>query len=150
MTTLIRPLVAALAAALLVGAPTAAAAEPPPSTSGAAAIVIDARTGDRLYGKDPREERPIASATKLMTALLTLERTDLDDVFTAANYSASPVESQINLQPGERMTVEDLLKALILESANDAAVTLAEGVAGSRAAFAVSYTHLTLPTILRV
>ena len=70
-----------------------------------------------------------------MTALLTLERTDLDDVFTAANYSASPVESQINLQPGERMTVEDLLKALILESANDAAVTLAEGVAGSRAAF---------------
>jgi serine-type D-Ala-D-Ala carboxypeptidase (penicillin-binding protein 5/6) len=135
VTTLIRPLVAAVAAALLVGAPTAAAAEPPPNTSGAAAIVIDARTGDRLYGKDPREERPIASATKLMTALLTLERAKLDDVFTAAPYTASPVESKIGLMPGERMTVEDLLTALILESANDAAVTLAKGVAGSPAAF---------------
>ena len=135
MTTLIRPLVAALAAALLVGAPTATAAEPPPNKSGAAAIVIDARTGDRLYGKDPREERPIASATKLMTALLTLERAKLDDVFTAAPYTASPVESKIGLMPGERMTVEDLLTALILESANDAAVTLAKGVAGSPEAF---------------
>ena len=134
MRTLIRPLVAAFAAALFVGAP-AAVAEPPPSTSGAAAIVIDARTGDRLYGKDAREERPIASATKLMTALLTLERENLDEVFTAAPYSASPVESKIGLEPGERMTVEDLLKALLLESANDAAVTLAEGVAGSRDAF---------------
>ncbi len=135
MTTLIRPLVAAVAAALLVGAPTAAAAEPPPETSGAAAIVVDARTGDQLYGKDPREERPIASTTKLMTALLTLERADLDDVFTAAPYSASPVESKIGLMPGERMTVRDLLTALVLESANDAAVTLAKGVAGSQAAF---------------
>jgi serine-type D-Ala-D-Ala carboxypeptidase (penicillin-binding protein 5/6) len=135
VTTLIRPLVAAVAAALLVGAPTATAAEPPPNTSGAAAIVIDARTGDRLYGKDPREERPIASATKLMTALLTLERAKLDDVFTAAPYTASPVESKIGLMPGERMTVEDLLTALILESANDAAVTLAKGVAGSPEAF---------------
>ena len=96
---------------------------------------MDARTGDQLYGKDPREERPIASATKLMTALLTLERADLDDVFTAAPYSASPVESKIGLMPGERMTVRDLLTALVLESANDAAVTLAEGVAGSREAF---------------
>ena len=135
MTTLIRPLVAALAAALLIGAPAATAADPPPDTSGAAAVVIDARTGDRLYGKDASEERPIASTTKLMTALLTLEREDLDEVFTAAPYSASPVESKIGLMPGERMTVEDLLTALVLESANDAAVTLAEGVAGSRDAF---------------
>ena len=136
MTPLIRSLVAALAAALLVGAPkAAAAAEPPPETSGAAAIVIDARTGDKLYGKDPGEERPIASTTKLMTALLTLERADLDDVFTAAPYTASSVESKIDLMPGERMTVEDLLTALLLESANDAAVTLAKGVAGSPEAF---------------
>jgi serine-type D-Ala-D-Ala carboxypeptidase (penicillin-binding protein 5/6) len=135
VTTLIRPLVAALAAALLIGAPTAAAAESPPNTSGAAAIVVDARTGDQLYGKDPREERPIASTTKLMTALLTLERAELDDVFKAAPYSASPIESKIGLMPGERMNVEDLLTALVLESANDAAVTLAEGVAGSRDAF---------------
>jgi len=79
--------------------------------------------------------RPIASATKLMTALLTLERADLDDVFTAAPYSASSVESKINLTAGERMKVRDLLKALLLESANDAAVTLAVNIAGSREAF---------------
>jgi serine-type D-Ala-D-Ala carboxypeptidase (penicillin-binding protein 5/6) len=135
VTTLIRPFVAALAAALLVGAPAAAAAEPPPATSGAAALVVDARTGDQMYGKDAGEARPIASATKLMTALLTLERADIDDVFPAAAYSASPVESKIGLMPGERMTVRDLLTALILESANDAAVTLAENVGGSREAF---------------
>ena len=130
-----RPLAAALAAVLLVGAPGASAAEPPPETSGAAALVVDARTGDEMYAKNAGRPRPIASATKLMTALLTLERADLDDVFTAAPYSASAVESKINLMPGERMKVRDLLTALLLESANDAAATLAEGVAGSREAF---------------
>ena len=124
-----------LAAVLLVGAPTALAAEPPPETSGAAALVVDARTGDEMYARNAGRPRPIASATKLMTALLTLERADLDDVFTAAPYSASPVESKINLMPGERMKVRDLLTALLLESANDAAATLADGVAGSREAF---------------
>jgi D-alanyl-D-alanine carboxypeptidase (penicillin-binding protein 5/6) len=135
VTRPIRPLVAAACAALLVGAPTAAAAEAPPSTTGEAALVIDARTGDELYAKHGGEPRPIASATKLMTALLTLERADLDDVFPAAPYTASPVESKIGLVPGERMNVRDLLTALILESANDAAVTLAENIAGSSEAF---------------
>ena len=130
-----RPLVAALAAVLLGSAPPALAAEPPPETSGAAALVVDARTGDAMYASNAGRPRPIASATKLMTALLTLERADLDDVFTAAPYSASAVESKINLMPGERMKVRDLLTALLLESANDAAATLAEGVAGSREAF---------------
>ena len=129
------PLVAAVVAALLAGAQTAAAAEPPPATTGAAALVMDARTGDVIHAVKARERRPIASVTKLMTALLTLERARLDDVFTAAPYAASPVESKIGLMAGERMTVRDLLTALVLESANDAAVTLAEGVAGSREAF---------------
>ncbi len=70
-----------------------------------------------------------------MTALLTLEREKLADVVPAAGYDALPVESQIDLAPGERMTVADLLRALLLESANDAAVTLAEAVSGSRPAF---------------
>jgi D-alanyl-D-alanine carboxypeptidase (penicillin-binding protein 5/6) len=129
-----RPLVAALAAVLLVCGPTSAA-EPPPTTSGAATLVVDARTGQRLHAVNAGRARPIASATKLMTALLTLERADLDDVYPAAPYAASAVESKIGLKPGERMTVRDLLTALILESANDAAVTLAEGIAGSRGAF---------------
>jgi D-alanyl-D-alanine carboxypeptidase (penicillin-binding protein 5/6) len=104
-------------------------------TSGAAALVMDARSGDVMHAVAPRRERPIASATKLMTALLTLERTEPSDVFPAAPYSALPVESKINLAPHERMRVRDLLTALLLESANDAAVTLAVGIAGSREAF---------------
>jgi D-alanyl-D-alanine carboxypeptidase (penicillin-binding protein 5/6) len=133
--SLTRPLVAALAGVLLAGGSTAAAQEAPPSTTGAAVLVIDARTGESMHAIKAGARRPIASATKLMTALLTLERTDLDSVFPAARYSAAPVESKIGLMPGERMTVRDLLTALILESANDAAVTLAEGVAGSTEAF---------------
>ena len=126
---------AASAAVLLAGGPAAVAADPPPATSGDAVLVVDARTGDAMHAANAGSPRPIASATKLMTALLTLERAQLDDVFPAAQYAASPVESKINLMPGERMTVRDLSTALLLESANDAAVTLAEGVAGSREAF---------------
>ena len=70
-----------------------------------------------------------------MTALLTLEEARPSEVFTAAGYQPDPVESQIGLRPGERMAVRDLLVALLLESANDAAVTLAEGIAGDTRAF---------------
>ena len=126
---------AALAAlwTLLVAAPAAAAEKP--VVGAPSAIVVDERTGEVLYEKDPADERSIASATKLMTALLTLERARPGDVFRAADYSAGAIESKIGLRPGERMRVQDLLVALLLESANDAAVTLAEGVAGSRSDF---------------
>jgi D-alanyl-D-alanine carboxypeptidase (penicillin-binding protein 5/6) len=77
----------------------------------------------------------MASTTKLMTALLTLERTKPDQVFTASNYHPAAVESKINLRPGERMRVSDLFEGLMLESANDAAETLAENISGSRGAF---------------
>ncbi len=124
---------AVLAAA---AAPAASAAESPPRVPGAqAAIVVDARDGTTMFAKRPDSERAIASTTKLMTALLALERAKPDDVFTAPVYNAAPAESRINLRPGERMTVHDLLEALLLESANDAAVTLAEGISGSREAF---------------
>lgn len=113
-----------------------AAAEPAPAVPSArSAIVVDARNGDVMFAKRAHQRRSIASTTKLMTALLTLEEARPRGVFTAADYDAAPVESQIGLRPGERMTVHDLLEALLLESANDAAVTLAEGIAGSRAAF---------------
>ena len=96
---------------------------------------MDARSGRMLLGKHPDERRPIASTTKLMTALLTLESGKLNDTFTAPVYNASPIESQIHLRRGERMTVRDLLKALLLESANDAAWDLAVNVAGSEPKF---------------
>lgn len=114
-------------------APAAAAAPPP--VSAPSAILVDAARGDVLYEKAADQRRPIASTTKLMTALLVLEESDLERTVSAAPYRASPVESKIGLRPGERMSVADLLRGLLIASANDAAVTLAEVVAGSRPAF---------------
>jgi D-alanyl-D-alanine carboxypeptidase (penicillin-binding protein 5/6) len=126
---------AVLAAAALAAPPNAGAAPAPPATSAAAAIVVDARTGEVLYERAPDRRRAIASTTKLMTALLALERAEPGRVFVAPRYRAAPVESQIGLRRGERMRVRDLLVALLLESANDAAATIATNVSGSRAAF---------------
>jgi serine-type D-Ala-D-Ala carboxypeptidase (penicillin-binding protein 5/6) len=127
-------LVAVALAFLLMAAPVSAAAAPAVETA-KAAIVVDARDGAVMFQKRPDERRAMASTTKLMTALLTLERAKPNRVFTAPAYSAQPAESRIDLRRGERMRVEDLLQALLLESANDAAETLAEGIAGSRSAF---------------
>jgi serine-type D-Ala-D-Ala carboxypeptidase (penicillin-binding protein 5/6) len=126
---------AAVIAAAVPG--TAAAATPPPPRvpTAQAAIVVDARDGTVMFSKRPDAERSIASTTKLMTALLALEEAQPGDVFTAPGYDAMPAESRINLRQGERMTVQDLLGALLLESANDAAVALAENISGSRQAF---------------
>jgi serine-type D-Ala-D-Ala carboxypeptidase (penicillin-binding protein 5/6) len=125
--------------ALMLGAAAPAGAQtagrPPPVPGADAAMVVDGRDGDVMFAKNPEERQSIASTTKLMTALLTLERTRPREVFRAADYVAAPVESQIGLRPGERMTVHDLFEALLLESANDAAATLAEGVSGSVDAF---------------
>jgi D-alanyl-D-alanine carboxypeptidase (penicillin-binding protein 5/6) len=120
-----------LLAALALAGPAAAAQRPPPVPQADAAIVVDGRDGDVMFAKNAGERQSIASTTKLMTALLTLEGSRPREVFTAADYVAAPVESQIGLRPGERMTVRDLFVALLLESANDAAATLAEGVSGS-------------------
>jgi D-alanyl-D-alanine carboxypeptidase (penicillin-binding protein 5/6) len=128
----------AVAAVLVAAAPgpSASAAEPPPRVPTAqAAIVVDAVDGTVMFAKRPDAERAIASTTKLMTALLTLEEAKPRDVFTAPAYNAMPAESRINLRAGEEMTVQDLLEGLLLESANDAAVDLAENIAGSREAF---------------
>jgi serine-type D-Ala-D-Ala carboxypeptidase (penicillin-binding protein 5/6) len=132
----IAPPVLAAAAAVLLLLPASAAGQAPPDLSRAAsAILVDASDGTVLSEKSPRARRPIASTTKLMTALLALERAEPGDLFTAPAYRALAVESKINLREGERMRVSDLLEALLLESANDAAVTIAEGVSGSREAF---------------
>ena len=106
-----------------------------PALRAKAAIVMEASTGDVLLARNSRQRRPMASTTKLMTALVSIERSDLDDVLSAADYAAAPVESQIGLRPGERMNVRDLLRALLLPSANDAAATLAVGTLGTREAF---------------
>ena len=97
--------------------------------------MIEVSTGTVACQRAADKERSIGSTTKLMTALLTLEQAKLSQTFTASDYRPAPIESQIGLQPGERMKVSDLMRGLLLESGNDAAVTLAEGVSGSRKAF---------------
>jgi D-alanyl-D-alanine carboxypeptidase (penicillin-binding protein 5/6) len=127
-------LLAALAIALAIATgPAFAATEP--EVSADSAILVETSSGDVLYELRPDRRRPIASTTKLMTALLVLERTRLSEVMPASRYRPAPIESQLGLAVGEEMTVADLLRGLLLESANDAAVTLAEGVSGSRPAF---------------
>jgi D-alanyl-D-alanine carboxypeptidase (penicillin-binding protein 5/6) len=134
-----RPSLAALVAVVvaLVALPAGASAAAPrkPQLSGDAAIVIDAKTGEVLYAKRAEREHAIASITKLMTALLARERADLADIFTAPAYHSTPAETKIGLKKGERLTVADLLEALMLPSANDAAATIAHNVSGSRARF---------------
>lgn len=104
---------------------------PPPSVQAPAAILVEPATGDIVFQRNAHQRRAIASTTKLMTALLTLERASLDDVMTTVRYDALPVESVAGFRAGERVTVRDLLRALMITSANDAAQTLATRIAGS-------------------
>ena len=116
-------------------ADSAAGRSPRPDPQVKAAIVVDARSGEVLLDVRADEQHQVASTTKLMTALLLLERARLNEVFRAPRYEADAVESQIGLKTGERMRVRDLLAALLLASANDAAATIAANVSGSRRAF---------------
>ncbi len=125
----------ALGLGLLGGVP-AARALAPPTPDATAAILVDADTGQVLWGAHAHTREAIASTTKLMTALITLERARLTDVFTEPQYYPAPVDSQIGLVPGERMTVHDLMLALLLPSADDAAEDLAYNIGqGSVARF---------------
>jgi serine-type D-Ala-D-Ala carboxypeptidase (penicillin-binding protein 5/6) len=132
-------LLAALALSTAAAAPAQAASAKPPdcpdSVKAPSAIVIEVSTGIVACARQPDKERSIGSTTKLMTALLTLEDAKLSDTFKASSYRPSPIESQIGLQPGEKMKVSDLMRGLLLESGNDAAMTLAQGVSGSTKAF---------------
>lgn len=104
------------------------------------AILMDSATGSILYAKNPDEALPPASVTKIMTLLLTVEAIDsgklhLEDKLTVSEYGASMGGSQVFLEPGEEMSVNDLLKCVVVSSANDAAVTLAEAVSGTETEF---------------
>lgn len=112
-----------------------AALPQPPKLTAPAAAVFEASTGQPIYGVEAGDRRLIASTTKIMTALVAVDELKLDRVCTAPAYPATPAETQIGLRAGERMSVRDLLRALMLPSANDAAATLAVCASGSRAAF---------------
>ncbi|CUP34222.1 D-alanyl-D-alanine carboxypeptidase [Clostridium baratii] len=103
----------------------------PPNINAEAAILIDANTGDVLYSKKGEDKHFPASTTKVLTALITLEHTNLNDVVTIGPNPPFAKGSSIGLKEGEKFTVETLLTGLLLESGNDCAEALAEHVGGS-------------------
>ena len=106
-----------------------------PALDARAWLLVDADDGAQLASSAPSRALSIASATKLMTAYIALKELPLDRKLTAPQYDALPAESILGLRAGERASVEDLLYSLILASANDSAVTIAEGVSGSVPSF---------------
>lgn len=103
-------------------------------------ILIDSKTGEILYSKNAYEKMYPASTTKLMTAILTLEKCNLNDIVTVSHnaiFSIPVGYSHANLKEGEELTVEQLLNVLLIPSANDAAIALAEHIAGSVEDFSV-------------
>ncbi len=108
----------------------------PPAITAETGIVIDARTGVVLYDKFMNEQREPASTTKVMTALLALENLDLEKIVTIDSETPFTEGSRIYLLEDERVTVEQLLYALLVDSANDAAIALGKEIAGSIPAFA--------------
>ena len=131
-----------LTAAMLTG-PAAAAepsAQPALELSAASAVLMEKETGDILYEKESHEKLEPASVTKVMTLLLIFEALDSgriskEDVVTVSAYAAGMGGSQVYLEEGERMTVDELVKCITVVSGNDAAVAMAEYLAGSETAF---------------
>ena len=112
----------------------------PEELSAPAAVLMDAETGTVLFEKNSHEVRACASITKVMTLILVMEALDSgkiqwEDTVTASAHAASMGGSDIWLEPGETMSVEEMVKATIVASANDAAVALAELVSGTEKDF---------------
>ena len=125
-----RFLLAALLVSLLLP-PVANAATTPPAPDARSALLVDGRTGETLLAENADRRLPMASLTKLMTALLTMENAKPDEVVRVSGPAPSVGESTIDLQAGERLSVRDLLTAALVQSANDAAYALATYVGGS-------------------
>jgi serine-type D-Ala-D-Ala carboxypeptidase (penicillin-binding protein 5/6) len=107
-----------------------------PAVTARAAIIMDAATGEVVWERDSTEPLPPASTTKILTAIVALESGRLDESFRVSADAADTPPSKINLRAGQRMRLRNLLYAVLLNSANDAAEVVAEGIAGSDAEFA--------------
>jgi D-alanyl-D-alanine carboxypeptidase (penicillin-binding protein 5/6) len=131
----------------------------PPDIAAATGYVLDADNGAVLYTKDADAERPMASTTKVMTALLAVERGRMGQAVTVGADAAALVRrdsSYMGLKVGEQLTLEELLYGLLLPSGNDAAVAIADSISGNQDAFValmnqrarelgLTHTHYTNP-----
>ncbi len=114
------------------------AAQPQLAARGAA--LVDAESGRLLWGKNADTPMEMASTTKIMTAILVLEKSRPEEIVTISKNAAKQPDVQMDLEEGEQWYVKDLLKAMMLQSYNDAAVALAEHVSGSVEAFCLEMT----------
>ena len=110
------------------------------------AVLMETATGTVLYEKNAHERLAPASVTKVMTLLLVMEalengRISWDDTVTASEFAANKGGSQVYLEAGEQMTMDEMLKSVVVSSANDCATALAEHIAGSEAAFVTMMNH---------
>ncbi|MBO5929765.1 MAG: D-alanyl-D-alanine carboxypeptidase [Clostridia bacterium] len=110
------------------------------SVSAQYACVIDAQTGRVIYEKNAYSPHSMASTTKIMTALVALENSNLSDIVTVSKNAAGVEGTSLYLKPGEKIVMEDLLYGLLLQSGNDAAIAIAEHIAGSTEKFALLMT----------
>ena len=106
-----------------------------PAVSAASAIVMDAKSGRILYAKNINTQMPMASTTKIMTAIVALEHGKLEDIVEVSAAAAQVEGSSMYLEAGEHLTLQDLLYGLMLVSGNDAAAAIAEHIAGGESAF---------------
>jgi D-alanyl-D-alanine carboxypeptidase (penicillin-binding protein 5/6) len=123
-----------LALALLCAHTLAVAADP--LLTARAGLVMDAATGEVLWERNATLPLPPASTTKVMTAILAAESGRLDESLRVSSTASQVSPSKINLRPGQRMQLRNLVYAVLLNSANDAAIVVAEGLGGSQAGFA--------------
>lgn len=107
----------------------------PPEINASSALLMEEGSGRIILEKNARERRPIASLTKLMTAVIILERGSLGDVVRVSRRAAATPAASLRLRPGQRILLRDLLAGLLVRSANDAAVAAAEHVCGSEEEF---------------
>lgn len=116
--------------------PTSSISNSEPTINSRSAIVLDRSSGSILYGKAENEKRKMASTTKIMTAIIVIENSNLDNIVTVSSKAAGTGGSRLGLHTDDIISIKDLLYGLLLCSGNDAAVTLAETVGGSIEGFA--------------
>jgi D-alanyl-D-alanine carboxypeptidase (penicillin-binding protein 5/6) len=134
-------LVIGVVAVLTIAAGWAAGEEEGMNISARSFVIMDAKTGKILLSLNPQLFLPPASTLKVMTAMSVVEHLKMDDKVSVSAYAAAAPPSKIGIKPGETYTVRELLYALLLSSANDAARALAEKVSGSESAFAHQLTQ---------